>query len=228
MAEQEYKKDFIVFMVRAGVLLFGDFVTKSGRRTPYFINTGNYRRGGQIARLGGFYASCVEENTAAGLMPTPSVLFGPAYKGIPLAVATSIALAERGMNVGYCFNRKEEKDHGEGGNMVGYPLKAGDRVLITEDVITAGTAVRECLPLLRRLAVKVVGLMVAVDRMERGTGELSAIHELESEEGVKTFPVVSVRDIIECLHNRPVDGTVLMDDEARERLENYLARYGPR
>ncbi|MDR1070118.1 MAG: orotate phosphoribosyltransferase [Gracilibacteraceae bacterium] len=226
MKRSPYKNDFIVFMARAGALLFGDFTTKSGRKTPYFINTGNYRRGGQIARLGRFYAACVMENIESGLMREPTALFGPAYKGIPLAVAASIALAEEGLNVGYCFNRKEEKDHGEGGGMVGYSLKAGDRVLITEDVITAGTAVRECLPLLRRAEVKVTGLVVSVDRMERGGSDMSAIRELEVKEGIKTYPLVTVRDIIECLHDRPVDGTVLMNDGVRRRMEEYLERYG--
>ena len=145
-----YKENFIKFMVQAGVLTFGDFVTKSGRNTPYFINTGNYRTGAQAQKLGQYYASCIVDNMGeGGISEAANVLFGPAYKGIPLAVSTSIVLsAEYRREFNYCFNRKERKDHGEGGNMVGHKLQAGDRVLITEDVITAGTAVRETLPLL--------------------------------------------------------------------------------
>ena len=145
-----YKENFIKFMVQSGVLTFGDFVTKSGRNTPYFINTGNYRTGAQAQKLGQYYASCIAANMGEnGISEETNVLFGPAYKGIPLAVSTSIALyAEYRREFNYCFNRKEKKDHGEGGNMVGHKLQAGDRVLITEDVITAGTAIRETLPLL--------------------------------------------------------------------------------
>lgn len=219
-----YKQEFIEFMVRAGVLTFGDFVTKSGRRTPYFINTGNYRTGGQAARLGEYYAACVQEHIPGRI----DALFGPAYKGIPLAVACAVALAERhGRDVNYCFNRKEAKDHGEGGAMVGYPLKAGDRVVIIEDVITAGTAMRECLPLLKAAAdVEIAGLVVSADRMERGRGELSAIQEIQAEYGIPTYPIVTVREIIDTLHHRPVDGRVVLDDAMREKMEAYLREYG--
>ena len=172
-----YKSEFIAFMARAGVLTFGDFTTKSGRKTPYFINTGNYKTGGQIARLGEFYAACIEEHTKTGELPADiAALFGPAYKGIPLAVSTAAALFRAGRDVNYCFNRKEAKDHGEGGSMVGYKPKDGDKLLIIEDVITAGTAVRETLPVLQAAAkVQVPGLIISVDRMERGQGELTAI-----------------------------------------------------
>ncbi|HPU58701.1 MAG TPA: orotate phosphoribosyltransferase, partial [Candidatus Avimonas sp.] len=151
-----YKEQFIEFMVRAGVLTFGDFITKSGRKTPYFINTGNYRTGAQAAKLGEFYADCIMENIESGI----DALFGPAYKGIPLSVACAIALSNKyGRDLNYCFNRKEAKDHGEGGSMVGYKLKDGDRVVIIEDVITAGTAMRECIPVLKSAAnVEIAGL----------------------------------------------------------------------
>ncbi|MDD4584101.1 MAG: orotate phosphoribosyltransferase, partial [Eubacteriales bacterium] len=149
-----YKKEFIKFMVESGVLTFGNFITKSGRETPYFINTGNYRTGFQMAKLGRFYADCIIENIKAGsIHHETNSLFGPAYKGIPLSVATAISLArDYDRNLNYCFNRKEAKDHGEGGIIVGHKLQSGDRVLIVEDVITAGTAVRECLPILKKAA----------------------------------------------------------------------------
>lgn len=223
-----YKKEFIEFMVRSGVLTFGDFVTKSGRNTPYFVNTGNYKTGSQAAKLGRFYADCIYENIRENRIPSDiRALFGPAYKGIPLAVSTSIALAEKyEMDVNYCFNRKEVKDHGEGGKMVGYRLKDGDKVLITEDVITAGTAVREVMPQLKAVAdVKVEGLIISVDRMERGRGEKTAIQEIEEEFGIKAYPIVTVREVIDMLHNSPVDGRVYIDDEMKAKMEAYLDRY---
>lgn len=223
-----YKEDFIRFMVRSDVLLFGDFVTKSGRNTKYFINTGNYRTGVQAAKLGEFYAACINENIKNGNIPADTnVLFGPAYKGIPLAVAASIALAKNfDMDVSYCFNRKEKKDHGEGGSMVGHKLTAGDRVLITEDVITAGTAVRETLPILtENKDVRIAGLVVSVDRMEKGSGEKTAIQELEEDFGIKTFPLVSVKEVMDTLHNSPVDGKIYIDDAVRSSMEEYMSKY---
>jgi orotate phosphoribosyltransferase len=219
------KSEFIEFMARSRVLLFGDFTTKSGRRSPYFINTGNYRMGDQIAELGRFYAACILENIQAGRMDGGvTALFGPAYKGIPLAVAAAGALSERGMRVGYCFNRKEAKDHGEGGGMIGYPLGPGDRVIITEDVITAGTSVRNCLPLISGAGARAEALVVSVDRMERGQGGKTAAEELMERYAIKTFPIVTIRDVIDCLHNRPVDGVVCIDDALRDRMEAYLQR----
>lgn len=218
-----YKKEFIEFMVRSGVLTFGDFTTKSGRKTPYFVNTGNYKTGEQAARLGEFYAQCIKENVKEEI----DALFGPAYKGIPLSVATAIALSNKfNQNVNYCFNRKEEKDHGEGGSMVGYKLKDGDNILIIEDVITAGTAIRECFPILKSAAdVNIAGLIISVDRMERGQQNKTAIQEIEEEFGIKTFPIVTVRDIIDTLHNTPVDGKVVIDDAMKEKMEAYLEEY---
>jgi orotate phosphoribosyltransferase len=219
-----YKQEFIEFMVKAGVLTFGDFITKSGRKTPYFINTGNYRTGAQAAKLGEFYADCIAENIVGRI----DALFGPAYKGIPLSVACAIALFNKyGRDVGYCFNRKEAKDHGEGGSMVGYKLKDGDRILIIEDVITAGTAVRECIPVLKSAVdIEIAGLVISVDRMERGSGGLSAIEEIKREFGIKTYPIVTVREIIGYLHNRQIDGRVYVDDAVRSRIEEYLKTYG--
>lgn len=223
----DYKKDFIEFMVRAGALTFGDFMTKSGRKSPYFINTGNYQMGSQLARLGEFYARSIAENMEQGnLKREITALFGPAYKGIPISVTTAMALAENhGIDIRYSSNRKEAKDHGEGGALLGYQLKPGDSVLVVEDVITAGTAMRECLPLLRELGVTVEGLVVSVDRMERGAGSKTAIEELKEEYGISTYPIITVRDILSNLHGKEVDGRVLIDDEMKEKMEAYLKAY---
>ena len=220
-----YQEEFIHFMVRSGVLTFGDFVTKSGRKTPYFVNTGNYKTGAQAARLGEYYAACIQEHMPQGV----DALFGPAYKGIPLAVAAASALyRDHGRDLPYCFNRKEAKDHGEGGTMVGYQPKDGDRIAIIEDVVTAGTAVRETIQLFRGVAdVKFAALFVSVDRMERGTRVCTTLDELRQDYGIQVCPIVTIRDVMRCLHNKPVDGRVYIDDDMLGRMEDYLAQYGP-
>ena len=220
-----YQEEFIHFMVRSGVLTFGDFVTKSGRKTPYFVNTGNYKTGAQAARLGEYYAACIQEHMPQGV----DALFGPAYKGIPLAVAAASALyRDHGRDLPYCFNRKEAKDHGEGGSMVGYKPQDGDRVAIIEDVVTAGTAVRESIELFKHVAqVDMKALFVSVDRMERGTRDCSTLDELRQDYGIQVFPIVTIRDVMRCLHNKPVDGRVYIDDDMLGRMEDYLAQYGP-
>lgn len=219
-----YKENFMDFMVRAGVLTFGDFITKSGRKTPFFINTGNYKTGEQVSALGEFYADCIMENIPDGF----DILYGPAYKGIPLAVSTAAALFRKyGVNAGYCFNRKEAKDHGEGGSLIGATPAAGSRVLIIEDVITAGTSVRESIPLLRSAAeVQIAGLIVSVNRMERGQGEKTALAEVEEEFGIKTMSIVSIADIIGHLRGREIDGRVVLDDACVARIQDYLREYG--
>jgi len=221
---EQYKKDFIEFMVRSKALTFGDFVTKSGRRTPFFINTGSYNTGSQLAQLGQYYASALRENLNDGF----DVLFGPAYKGIPLAAATSIALsAGCSIDVSFCFNRKEVKDHGEGGVMVGRKLGAGDRVVIIEDVVTAGTSVRESVPLISGCSgAKVVGLVVSVDRMERGRGSAGALAELRDEFGIAAFSIVNLDEIVEHLRNREIDGSVVLDDAMAGRIAEYRREYG--
>ena len=221
-----YQEEFITFMVRAGVLTFGDFTTKSGRRTPYFINTGNYKTGAQAAKLGDYYAACIQQNLPDGV----DCLFGPAYKGIPLAVSAAAALYRNyGRDLPYCFNRKEAKDHGEGGVMVGCRPQDGDRVVIVEDVVTAGTAVRESIELFQHVAdVKMRALIVSVDRMERGTRACSTLDELREDCGIAVYPIVTVREIIAFLHNRELDGRVYIDDEMKGRMEAYLEQYGAR
>ncbi|HEX7669986.1 MAG TPA: orotate phosphoribosyltransferase [Polyangiaceae bacterium] len=222
---EPYKREFIDFMVRSGVLTFGDFVAKSGRKTPYFVNTGKYQTGSQLKSLARAYADAIEKNLGREV----DVLFGPAYKGIPLAVAVSMELAERGHDVGFCFNRKEAKDHGEGGSLVGWSLKDGDRVLIVEDVTTAGTSIRETVPLLRGAAnVKLAGLVVAVDRMERGTGDTSALSEIAATYQLKTFSITSIEDIVLHLEDHEVDGKRVISGGVLERIAEYRREYGPR
>ena len=220
---QDFKREFIEFMVGAGVLTFGEFITKSGRRTPYFINTGLYSTGEQLARLGEFYAAAIIDQ-----WPGPiTTLFGPAYKGIPLVAATSIALAAHGRDVGFCFNRKEVKDHGEGGALVGAPLGEGDRVLIVEDVTTAGTGVRETVPFLRSVAaVELAGLIVSVDRQERGTTARSALAELAFEFDMPTRAIVTLDEVVEHLHGREIDGQVILGDDMLAKIAAYRDEYG--
>lgn len=221
-----YKQQFIEFMVRSGVLTFGDFVTKSGRNTPYFVNTGRYSTGEQMERLGEFYADAIEAHVAES-GTAPDVLFGPAYKGIPLVVTTAVALAKRGRNVAYTFNRKEAKDHGEGGMLVGHTPADGERVLYVEDVTTAGTSIRETEPVLRAVAdVELHGLVISVDRRERHTTDETALVQLAREFEMATFAIVSVHEVIDHLHGRDVDGRVVLTDELAEAMHAYLAEWG--
>jgi len=221
---EPYKQEFVEFMVRSQVLTFGDFVTKSGRKTPFFINTGRYKTGSELARLGRFYAQAIVGQLGTGY----DVLFGPAYKGIPLVVTTAMALAERhGHDVGFCFNRKEAKDHGEGGVLIGQPLRDGQRVVIVEDVTTAGTSIRETVPILRAAAkVEIAGLVVSVDRMERGTGELNALAEIRRELGAPAFAIVTIDEVTTWLRGRTIDGKVVIDDATHARIEQYRREYG--
>ena len=217
------KREFIEFMVRADVLTFGDFTTKSGRSTPFFINAGRYRTGEQLARLGEFYAAAIQQTWPRDV----DVLFGPAYKGIPLVATTSIALASIGRDVGFCFNRKEVKDHGEGGSLVGAPLADGDRVLIVEDVTTAGTSIREVVPLMRAVAdVALAGLIVSVDRQERGTGPRSALTEIADQFAMPARAIVTLDEVVEHLGGRDIDGRVVLDEQTIDRIGAYRAEYG--
>ena len=220
-----YKGEFIEFMARAGVLTFGDFTTKSGRKTPYFVNTGNYRTGAQIAQLGKYYAQCYLENIKTDI----DVLYGPAYKGIPLVITTAAALFQHhGIDIPFCFNRKEAKTHGEGGVMIGQAPQNGQNIVVIEDVITAGTALNETIELLAAQIgqVNIHALIIQVDRMEKATGELSAVQEAEKNHGIKVHPIVTVREIMAHLHNREIDGKVLIDDHIHSKMEDYLATYG--
>lgn len=219
---EAYKQSFIDFMVEAGVLTFGDFTAKSGRKTPYFVNAGRYRTGQQLRLLAGYYADAIVKEGAQF-----DFLFGPAYKGIPLVVSIAMVLAERGLDVPFCFNRKEAKDHGEGGNLVGHTPRDGEKVLIVEDVTTAGTSIRETVPLLKQAAkIELAGLVVSVDRMEKGTTELNALDELAQEHSMRTFSIVNIEEVMASLHNRQVGGRVLLDDALLVRMQDYRKQYG--
>lgn len=193
---EEYKREFIKFLEDAGVLKFGDFTAKSGRKIPYFINAGEIKTGEQISRLGEFYAKAYFDKVGN----KRTVLYGPAYKGIPIAVSVAVALAKNGLDVPFFFNRKEEKDHGEGGVFVGYKPQPGEEIVIVEDVVTAGTAIRESMAILSSLEdVKVSATFVMVDRKEKGKTDKSAIAEVGEEYGFPVYSVVDVYDIIEYL-----------------------------
>lgn len=214
-----YKKDFIRFLSECGVLKFGTFTLKSGRVAPYFLNAGEYKTGAQIKRLGEFYAACIRENN----IPVQT-LFGPAYKGIPLALSAAVALYEKyGADVNFCFDRKEVKDHGEGGMFVGKQLQDGEKVVIVEDVMTSGKALKEVLPKLRGAAkVDITGMVITVDRMEKAlNSEQSAVQQAYAGEGVKVYSIVTIEDIIEALEEGVIEGK-----EHVPAIRNYLAQYG--
>ena len=221
---EQYKKEFIEFMIDCQVLKFGDFVTKSGRKTPFFVNTGFYRTGSQLRKLGGYYAQAVKETFGLDF----DVLFGPAYKGIPLSVTATIALSEKyDADIRYCSNRKEVKDHGDKGILLGSPINDGDKVVIIEDVTTAGTSIEETLPILRAQGnVDVLGLVVSVDRMERGQGEKSALNEISEKYGFKTTAIVTMKEVIEHLYNRPYKGKIIIDDTLKAAIDAYYEQYG--
>ncbi|MBQ2960055.1 MAG: orotate phosphoribosyltransferase [Oscillospiraceae bacterium] len=214
---EAYKREFIQFLEGAGVLKFGDFTAKSGRKIPYFINAGDIKTGDQIAKLGEFYAKAYLEKVGN----RRTVLYGPAYKGISIAVSAAVALSREGLDVPFFFNRKEIKDHGEGGVFVGYVPKAGEEVVIVEDVITAGTAIRESMEILSHLEdVKVSSVFVMVDRKEKGKTDKSAMQEVADEFGMNVYSVVDVYDIIEYLEENEANR------ENVERIKNYLAVNG--
>lgn len=214
-----YKQQFIKFMVENGVLRFGEFTLKSGRKAPYFVNTGNYMTGAQLSKLGEYYATCIKENAIQA-----DTLVGPAYKGIPLAVTTAVSLFNKyGVDMNYCFDRKEVKDHGEGGLFVGKQLVDGEKVILIEDVMTSGKALREILPKLKQTAnVEIAGMVISVDRMERGLeSSLSAVQEVYKEFGVKVYSIVTMADIIDAIESGVVDGK-----EYLEKMKEYRKTYG--
>jgi orotate phosphoribosyltransferase len=221
---EAYKREFIEFMVECEVLKFGDFVTKSGRQTPFFVNTGFYRTGAQLRKLGQYYARAIHDTFGLDF----DVLFGPAYKGIPLTVATTMAISEMyGKDIRYCSNRKEVKDHGDTGILLGSPMKDGDRVVMIEDVTTAGTSIQETLPIIKAQGnVDVLGLVVSVDRMERGKGEKSALVEISENYGLKTSAIVTMAEVVEHLYQKPCNGQILLDDRIKSAIDGYYETYG--
>ena len=223
---EQYKQEFIECMIDCQGLKFGDFVTKSGRKTPFFVNTGFYRTGAQLRKLGEYYAKAIHDHFGLDF----DVLFGPAYKGIPLTVAATIAISEQyGRDIRYCSNRKEVKDHGDRGILLGSPMGDGDRIVIIEDVTTAGTSIQETLPIIRAQGeVHPVGLVVSVDRMERGQGEKSALQEIQEVYGLQTTAIVTMAEVVEHLYNRPYKGKVIIDDALKTAIDAYYEQYGVR
>ena len=228
----DYKIKFVKFLLEVGALTFGDFTLKSGRKSPYMVNTGKFDTGDRLSKLGCFYARAIREKIELGILPDKiDILFGSAYKGIPLASATSIALsAAFESDVGYCFNRKEAKDHGEGGMLVGRIPKPGDNILIIDDVMTAGTALREVIPILKKEApeANIIGSTLAVDRMEKGTEDISAVAQAQYEFGFPVFAIIDIEEIIEALdfiQNEKKDNYLPTDGQV-SAIRTYLTEYG--
>ena len=221
---EQYKQEFIEFMVESEVLKFGEFTLKSGRKSPFFMNAGAYVTGTQLRRLGEYYAKAIHDNYGLDF----DVLFGPAYKGIPLAVATAMAISELyGKDVRYCSNRKEVKDHGDTGILLGSKLKDGDRVVMIEDVTTSGKSIEETFPIIKAQAdVEIKGLIVSLNRMERGKSEKSALEEVKDLYGFPTAAIVSMADVVEHLYNKECQGKVVIDDTLKAAIDAYYEQYG--
>ncbi|MDE7423867.1 MAG: orotate phosphoribosyltransferase [Lachnospiraceae bacterium] len=221
---EQYKKEFIEFMVDCGVLKFGEFTLKSGRKSPFFMNAGLYVTGSQLEKLGEYYAKAIHDNYGTDF----DVLFGPAYKGIPLSVATTMAFHRLyGKEIRYCSNRKEAKDHGDTGILLGSPIKDGDRVVIIEDVTTSGKSIEETFPIIQAQGdVTILGLMVSLNRMEKGKGEKSALEEIKEKYGFPANAIVSMADVIECLYNKECNGKVIIDDTIKAAIDTYYEQYG--
>ena len=221
---EQYKKEFIEFMVDCNVLKFGEFTLKSGRKSPFFMNAGAYVTGSQLKKLGQYYATAIHDNYGTDF----DVLFGPAYKGIPLAVATTIAFSELyGRDIRYCSNRKEVKDHGDVGILLGSSLNDGDRVVIIEDVTTSGKSIEETFPILKEQAnVDVVGLMVSLNRQERGKTQQNALAEIREIYGIETGAIVTMEEVVDHLYNKTYNGRVLIDDAMKKEIDTYYAKYG--
>ncbi len=221
---ESYKQEFIEFMVDSQVLKFGEFTLKSGRKSPFFMNAGGYVTGTQLRRLGEYYARAIHDNYGLDF----DVLFGPAYKGIPLSVATTMAISELyGKEIRYCSNRKEVKDHGDTGILLGSKLKDGDRVVIIEDVTTSGKSIEETFPIIRAQAdVEIKGLMVSLNRMEKGQGEKSALEEIKEKYGFDVGAIVNMQEVTEYLYNKPYKGQIYIDDSIKAALDAYYEQYG--
>ena len=223
---EQYKEEFIQFMVESDVLKFGEFTLKSGRKSPFFMNAGAYVTGTQLRRLGQYYAKAIHENYGEDF----DVLFGPAYKGIPLSVATTIAFSELyGKDIRYCSNRKEIKDHGDTGILLGSPMKDGDRVVIIEDVTTSGKSIEETFPIIKAQGdVDIVGLMVSLNRMERGKGDKCALDEIKDLYGFETNAIVTMEEVVAYLYNQPCNGKIVIDDTLKAAIDAYYEQYGAR
>lgn len=221
---EQYKKEFIEFMVDCDVLKFGDFTLKSGRKSPFFMNAGAYVTGSQLMKLGEYYAKAIHDNYGDDF----DVLFGPAYKGIPLSVATVMAFSKLyGKEIRYCSNRKEVKDHGDTGILLGSKIKDGDKVVIIEDVTTSGKSIEETFPIIRAQGdVEILGLMVSLNRMERGKGDKGALDEIKEKYGFDANAIVNMEEVVEHLYNKEVNGKVCINDEIKSRIDEYYKEYG--
>ena len=222
---EQYKEEFIEFMVESNVLKFGDFTLKSGRKSPFFMNAGAYVTGSQLRRLGQYYAKAIHDHYGDDF----DVLFGPAYKGIPLSVATAIAFSELyGKEIRYCSNRKEIKDHGDTGILLGSKIKDGDRIVIIEDVTTSGKSIEETFPIIQAQGkVEILGLMVSLNRMERGKGDkMTALDEIRETYGFKTGAIVTMEDVVEKLYNKECQGKIIIDDAMKASIDAYYEQYG--
>ncbi|MCQ2495527.1 MAG: orotate phosphoribosyltransferase [Lachnospiraceae bacterium] len=221
---EQYKQEFVEFMVDSSVLKFGEFTLKSGRKSPFFMNAGAYVTGAQLKKLGEYYAKAIHDNYGDDF----DVLFGPAYKGIPLSVATVIAYSELyGKEIRYCSNRKEVKDHGDVGILLGSKLKDGDKVVIIEDVTTSGKSIEETFPIITGQAkIEIKGLMVSLNRLERGLDtEKSALEEIQNKYGFPARAIVTMDDVIEHFYNKPYKGQVLINDDIKKAIDEYYAIY---
>ena len=222
---ERYKEEFIEFMLESKVLKFGDFTLKSGRKSPFFMNAGAYVTGSQLKRLGEYYAKAIHDNFGDDF----DVLFGPAYKGIPLSVATCIAYSELyGKEIRYCSNRKEIKDHGDVGILLGSKINDGDRVVIIEDVTTSGKSIEETFPIIKAQGnVEIKGLMVSLNRMEKGlSSDKSALEEIKEKYGIEARAIVTMADVVEKLYNKPYQGEVIIDDTLKASIDAYYEQYG--
>ena len=221
---EQYKQEFIDFMVESNVIKFGDFTLKSGRKSPFFMNAGSYVTGTQLRKLGEYYAKAIHDNFGLDF----DVLFGPAYKGIPLSVATTMAISELyGKDIRYCSNRKEVKDHGDAGILLGSPIKDGDKVVIIEDVTTSGKSIEETFPIIKAQGnVEIKGLMVSLNRMERGKGTKSALDEIMDLYGFPTAAIVSMADVVEHLYNKEKNRKVVIDNQIKAAIDAYYEQYG--
>ena len=221
---ESYKQEFIEFMVESNVLKFGDFTFFCGRKSPFFMNAGAYVTGTLLKKIGEYYAKAFHDTIGLDF----DVLFGPAYKGIPVSVATTMAISDLyGKDIRYCSNRKEVKDHGDKGILLGSPIQDGDKVIIIEDVTTAGTSIQETLPIIKAQGdVEVGGLVVSVDRIERGQGEKSALTEFSEKNVLKTTAIVTMEEVVEHLYNKPYKGKVIIDDKLKAAIEAYYDQYG--
>ena len=221
---EQYKQEFIDFMIASDVLKFGEFTLKSGRKSPFFMNAGAYVTGTQLRKLGEYYAKAIHDNYGLDF----DVLFGPAYKGIPLSVATTMAFSELyGKDIRYCSNRKEVKDHGDTGILLGSKMKDGDRVVIIEDVTTSGKSIEETFPIIKAQAnVEIKGLIVSLNRCERGKGDKSALQEIQEIYGFPANAIVSMEEVVEYLYNQPRNGRILIDDAMKASIDAYYEQYG--